>query len=161
MRKILEALALVALVLQAVLTWKAFLGPDRLPARVPLHFDLAGNPDGWGTPATLLYFPGIAVFIYLLFTVVTRFPSAFNYPVRVTPQNRARLEALALEHDCVAQGGADLPVHSDSMEPFGGGTTPHQPGAGIVYAAGVGGGVRHHRMAYCGHVPRWAGSCLI
>jgi hypothetical protein len=96
MRKILEALALVALVLQAVLTWKAFLGPDRLPARVPLHFDLAGNPDGWGTPATLLYFPGIAVFIYLLFTVVTRFPSAFNYPVRVTPQNRARLEALAL-----------------------------------------------------------------
>jgi hypothetical protein len=96
MRKILEALALAALAVQGYLTWKAFLGPAHLPARVPLHFDVAGNPDGWGTPAALLFFPGIAVFIYLLFTVVTRFPSAFNYPVRVTPQNRARLEALAL-----------------------------------------------------------------
>jgi hypothetical protein len=96
MRKILEALALAALVVQGLLTWRAFLGPDHLPSRVPLHFDAAGNPDGWGTPATLLFFPGIAVFIYLLFTVVTRFPSAFNYPVRVTPQNRVRLEELAL-----------------------------------------------------------------
>jgi len=96
MRKVLELLALAALAVQAVLTWRAFLGPDPLPARVPLHFDVAGNPDGWGTPASLLFFPGIAVFIYLLFTVVTRFPSAFNYPVRVTPMNRARLQELAL-----------------------------------------------------------------
>jgi hypothetical protein len=38
----------------------------------------------------------MAITIYLLFTVVTRFPSAFNYPVRVTAQNRAGLETLAL-----------------------------------------------------------------
>jgi Protein of unknown function (DUF1648) len=96
MRRVLEAFALVALAVQGFLTWRAFVGPERLPARVPMHFDVAGNPDGWGSPASLLFFPGIAVFIYLLFSVVTRFPSAFNYPVRVTPLNRARLEGLAL-----------------------------------------------------------------
>ena len=30
-------------------------------------------------------------------TGVARFPAAFNFPVRVTPANRPRLEALALE----------------------------------------------------------------
>ena len=97
MRKSLEAVALAALAFQAWITYRAFFGPDPLPAKIPTHFDAAGNPNAWGSPATLLFFPAIAVFIYLLFTVVTRFPAAFNYPVRVTAQNRARLEQLALQ----------------------------------------------------------------
>jgi hypothetical protein len=39
-------------------------------------------------------FPAAAVGIYLLMTVVVRFPDAFNYPVQVTAENRPRLEAL-------------------------------------------------------------------
>ncbi len=96
MRKTLEVIALAALAFQAWITYRAFFGPDRLPAQIPTHFDLAGKPNAWGSPATLIFFPAMAITIYLLFTVVTRFPSAFNYPVRVTPQNRARLESLAL-----------------------------------------------------------------
>jgi hypothetical protein len=44
----------------------------------------------------LLVFPAFAVVLYLLMSLVARFPSAFNFPVRVTPYNRQRLEALAL-----------------------------------------------------------------
>jgi uncharacterized membrane protein len=96
MRKLLEAISLAALAFQAWITYSALFGPDRLPARIPTHFDSAGNANAWGSPATLIFFPAMAISIYLLFTVVTRFPSAFNYPVRVTPQNRAQLETLAL-----------------------------------------------------------------
>jgi hypothetical protein len=38
----------------------------------------------------------VGVFVYLLMTLVSWFPSAFNYPVRVTVANRDRLQALAL-----------------------------------------------------------------
>ncbi len=79
------------------ITWRAFYGPDPLPARIPTHFDIAGNPNGWGSPSSLLLLPAVALAIYLGMTVVSKFPSAFNYPVRVTPENRPRLQALTLQ----------------------------------------------------------------
>ncbi len=96
MRKILEAISLGALALQLWITHRALYGPGRLPERIPTHFDFAGNPNGWGSPAMLLLFPAVAVALYLIITVVARFPSAFNYPVPVTAENRPRLQALVL-----------------------------------------------------------------
>lgn len=97
MRKTLEAICMMALALMAWVSWAALAGPDRLPGRIPIHFDLAGHTDGWGSPTTLLLFPAVAVAIYLTFTLVSRYPSAFNYPVTVTPENRGRLLAVALD----------------------------------------------------------------
>ncbi|MGD0736171.1 MAG: DUF1648 domain-containing protein [Terracidiphilus sp.] len=96
MRKTLEAIGIIALAVLFWITYSALRGPDRLPDRIPTHFDLAGNPNAWGTPATLLFVPGLALALYLAITVVSQFPSAFNFPVRVTPQNRSRLEKLAV-----------------------------------------------------------------
>ncbi len=96
MRKSLEAIGLGALALLAWITWSALNGPQRLPDRIPTHFDVAGNPNGWGSPAMLLLLPVVAVALYLTMTVVARFPSSFNYPVRVTPENRLRLQDLTL-----------------------------------------------------------------
>ena len=96
MRKTLEAISLGALAVLFWVTYHALHGPDPLPDRIPTHFDAAGNPNGWGSPSSLLLLPAVALAIYLSITLVSRFPSAFNYPVRVTPENHARLEALAL-----------------------------------------------------------------
>lgn len=96
MRKNLEAISLGALVLLFWITWRALTGPTRLPNRIPTHFDFAGQANGWGSPAMLWLFPVVAVGLYLLMTVVVRFPSAFSYPVPVTAENRPRLEALNL-----------------------------------------------------------------
>jgi len=96
MRKALEAAGIAALAVLFWITYSAFKGPERLPDRIPTHFDLAGNPNAWGSPSALLLLPGLAFVIYLAITLVSRFPSAFNFPVRVTPENRPRLEALAL-----------------------------------------------------------------
>jgi uncharacterized membrane protein len=97
MRRILEVIGVAALAFLIWETWRALDGPDPLPPRIPIHFDIAGNPTGWGSPAGLLLLPGIATLIYLLITAVSQFPGAFNFPVRVTAENRSRLEALALQ----------------------------------------------------------------
>lgn len=96
MRKSLEFAALIALGILAWITVAALYGPDRLPDRVPTHFDAAGHANGWGSPAGMIIMPIVAVGLYLLMTLAGRFPSAFNYPVRVTPLNLPRLQTVAL-----------------------------------------------------------------
>jgi uncharacterized membrane protein len=96
MRRIPEILSVAALAAIFAVAALALYGPERLPARIPTHFNAAGQPDGWGSPHTLLLFPAIGAALYLLMTWVARHPAAFNFPVRVTPRNRQRLESLAL-----------------------------------------------------------------
>ena len=97
MRKILELAGILALGLLVYLTWAALNGPNRLPDRVPTHFDAAGNANAWGSPNGLIIMPVIAAGVYLLMTIVARFPAAFNYPVRVTPVNLPRLQSITLD----------------------------------------------------------------
>ena len=96
MRKQLEGIALIGLAVEGWLTYGAFAGPEKLGDRIPIHFDSAGNPNGWGQPHTLLILPLVTLGLYLVITIVAQFPGAFNYPVRVTVENGARLEELAL-----------------------------------------------------------------
>lgn len=94
MRKTLQAVAVLALVFTWAETLLALYGPHRLPVRIPVHFDAAGHVNGWGTPVVLWFMPAIATVVYGLMAWVTRHPSAFNYPVRVTPSTRPCLETL-------------------------------------------------------------------
>jgi len=96
MRKFAEVLSLLALTVLAWTTCHALAGPQPLPDHIPTHFDFAGQPNGWGSWHSLLFLPSVALALYILLAVVSRFPSMFNYPVRVTPENRSRLEDLAL-----------------------------------------------------------------
>jgi uncharacterized membrane protein len=96
MRRILEFVGAGALISLFWITWSAVYGSERLPARIPIHFDLSGQPNGWGSPSALLVLPVVAMLLYLGMTLVAQFPQAFNYPVRVTAQNRPRLQALSL-----------------------------------------------------------------
>jgi Protein of unknown function (DUF1648). len=97
MRKWLEGITLLALGLHTSVTILALFGNERLPERIPLHFDAMGRPDGWGSPAMLLLLPAVTLMIYLLFTVVSSFPGSFHFPVRVTILNRQRMQDLALD----------------------------------------------------------------
>ena len=90
MRKLLELLAAAALLALLYVTWAALYGPSHLSGQIPTHF----GPDG--QPTMLLAFPLIAVVLYALMTAVSFYPSAFHYPVRVTAQNRARLQRITL-----------------------------------------------------------------
>jgi hypothetical protein len=96
MRKTAEFLSLAALAALVFITINVFYGPLPLPPRIPTHFDALGHANGWGSSQTLHFFPLFAAGLYLLLTVVARFPSTFNYPVRVNKLNRVQLESLAL-----------------------------------------------------------------
>lgn len=96
MRKYLEAISLTALAILLWITWAALYGPRAFTGPIPTHFDLAGHPNAYGPPQMLLVLPAVALVLYLLITVVSRNPAVFNYPVRVTPKNRQRLQELAL-----------------------------------------------------------------
>jgi uncharacterized membrane protein len=96
MRKLLEIISLVALGTLLWISGAALYGPKKLPDRIPTHFDFAGSPDAWGSARMLLLLPGLALFLYLTITLVSRFPNSFNYPVRVSAQNKARLQSIAI-----------------------------------------------------------------
>lgn len=97
MRKTLEVLGIFALILLVWITWAALYGPNHLPGRVPTHFDAAGNPNAWGSPTGMALIPIMAAGLYLLMSIVTRFPGAFHYPVRVTRVNIERLQSVTLD----------------------------------------------------------------
>jgi uncharacterized membrane protein len=96
MRKLLEFISLTALVALLGMTWAALYGNGRLPDKIPTHFDAAGQPDGWGPSVMLLLLPLVGIFLYLTISLVSRFPGSFSYPVRVSAQNRLRLQSIAL-----------------------------------------------------------------
>lgn len=96
MRKTLEIIALLLLFFLWAVTANATLGRNALPSRIPTHFNLAGQPDGWGTPAMLWMLPAIGTGVYLLMSLVARFPASFNFPMRVPPGARRQLEAITL-----------------------------------------------------------------
>lgn len=97
MRKTFEVIAVAAITVLCGMTWLALEGPNPLSGRIPTHFNAAGEPNAWGPPGTLWLLPVVAMGLYLLISLVALFPAAFNFPLRVTPGNRARLEALTLQ----------------------------------------------------------------
>jgi len=96
-RKTLEVVGIGLLGLLAWISYWAIYGPNPLPQRIPTHFTADGQPNAWGPPSSLWLLPIVAAGVYLLISVVSLFPASFNFPVRATPVNRARLEALTLQ----------------------------------------------------------------
>jgi hypothetical protein len=96
MRKLLQILSLAVLAILLWITYAALYGPNPLTGRIPTHFGPDGQPNAWGEPKMLLMLPAVAIFLYLAMSLASRFPGKFNYPVRVTPLNRPRLERIAL-----------------------------------------------------------------
>lgn len=54
-----------------------------LPALVPEHFGISGNPNRWGNKKILLRLPLIATGLYLLLTVASRYPRLANLPMSI------------------------------------------------------------------------------
>jgi uncharacterized membrane protein len=81
---IAEVTAVISLIILIVLP---IVNYSTLPERIPDHYNSSGIPDSYGSKIILLILPATGVFIYLLMTVLVRFPHIFNYPVRITAEN--------------------------------------------------------------------------
>jgi uncharacterized membrane protein len=66
-----------------------------LPPQIPTHFNLAGEPDGWGPRATIFLLPGLGVVLHVLLTFAAKIPHRCNYLWPITEQNAPRQYLLA------------------------------------------------------------------
>lgn len=67
--RLLEVLSLLGIVAGVILLWSAW---PELPEKVPSHFNLSGQPDGWAGKSILYLFIAVPLFICGLMTAVNR-----------------------------------------------------------------------------------------
>lgn len=58
-----------------------------LPDEVPIHFNMKGEPDNWGSKYFIFILPLIALVPCGLMEMLERFPHMHNYPKRLNEQN--------------------------------------------------------------------------
>ena len=68
----------------------------RLPEVIPSHFNGAGLPDDYSSKSSIWFLTGIAVFIYVMLSLIVLIPHQFNYTVKITQENALRQYTLAI-----------------------------------------------------------------
>lgn len=61
-----------------------------LPEIIPQHFDVNGNPDGFGSKGILWFLPIIGVVTYVGLAIINKYPHTFNYLHKITAENAER-----------------------------------------------------------------------
>ncbi|WP_455542737.1 DUF1648 domain-containing protein [Intestinibacter sp.] len=85
-QKVIEIITLVLILCQIAYTAVSY---PQLSSKIPTHFNLAGEVDGWGGKGTIIILVVATVALYILLTVSMFFPKMWNVPVKITDQNRA------------------------------------------------------------------------
>ena len=68
---------------------------NKLPDIIATHFDVNGNPNGFGSKFTIWLLPIIITLVYILIYVLNRYPHKFNYLTKITEQNAYKQYKLA------------------------------------------------------------------
>jgi uncharacterized membrane protein len=58
-----------------------------LPEIIPTHFGGGGEPDGFGSKATILGLPIVSTVLYVMLTIFSRYPHKMNYSATITAEN--------------------------------------------------------------------------
>jgi len=90
--RLLEGLAATGLLLLLLLPAVYY---DELPDIIPRHFNGAGEVDGYGPKSSLWALPAVGLGLYILLTLINRWPHIFNYPVAITADNAEKQYRLA------------------------------------------------------------------
>lgn len=61
-----------------------------LPDTIPIHYNGAGQADGFGGKVNILTLPLIATVLFVGLTILNKFPHIFNYPTNITADNALR-----------------------------------------------------------------------
>lgn len=84
---ILEFIAAISLIFMLgtlISSWSS------IPEIIPKHYGITGVADAWGKKSLLISPITPAVFIYVLISVLARYPHIYNYPVTITMENAER-----------------------------------------------------------------------
>ncbi len=98
--KIIEGLCLLVFLgslIYLAVNWRFM--PDTLPT----HYNAAGAADAWGGKSSLIILIVVDVMLYIVLTVASLFPAAWNVPVRITPENSLRVLPLIKDMLCLTK----------------------------------------------------------
>lgn len=87
---ILCLIMLIGITVFLIIKW------DSIPSVVASHYDFAGNVDSFGKKSSILMSPIMAWILYIVITVVSFFPGAWNTGVKVTEDNKERVYGVLL-----------------------------------------------------------------
>lgn len=90
-KKIIRTAGIISLILAVLYTVCLALLWESIPDQVPTHFDASGTADDYGSRNSLLLEPILSFLLILLISIAGHFPSAWNFPVKVTERNREKL----------------------------------------------------------------------
>ncbi len=63
---------------------------NSLSGKIPVHFDISGDPDGFGDRSDLLLLFGLSAVLYAGLTVLSLYPEKYNYPWPIAPEDAHR-----------------------------------------------------------------------
>lgn len=86
---LLRKLNIVAWVFALLCLGITIYGILSLPETIPIHWNFAGQVDGYGSPLLLILLPFILVALNSGLMFLQTSDVSMNYPVRITPQNEA------------------------------------------------------------------------
>jgi len=73
---------------------------SNIPETVPTHFNALGKADAYGSKWSLIAEPILMTALFLLLAVVERFPSAMNFPVKITGKQEQTVRDWLLHDRC-------------------------------------------------------------
>ena len=85
--KTLEILGWISILAIWILTITNY---TNLPDIIPIHYNGAGQADGFGGKGNILTLPLISTVLYIGMTILNKFPHIFNYPTDITKDNALR-----------------------------------------------------------------------
>jgi uncharacterized membrane protein len=84
----IEAICIILLIVHFGLIFNMY---DLLPDKIITHYNIKGIPDGYGDKSSILMLPGISLVMYVVMTLLSRWPEKLNYPVPLTEENKPQL----------------------------------------------------------------------
>lgn len=81
MLDVASALVVVFTVAMVAMTWA------RIPAQIPTHFGIGGEPDDWGPRWLVALGPVLALAFHIGFGIIYKYPHRFNYAWKITVEN--------------------------------------------------------------------------
>ena len=90
--KLLEFAGVVFLMALWIWVWTSY---KDLPNEIPTHYNFKGEADSFGGKATIFLLPAIATFLFVVMTIVNRYPHHFNYLTKITEDNALHQYTIA------------------------------------------------------------------
>lgn len=91
LQKIIEAIGIIITIVYIIYFIVSF---GSLPDKTPAHYDFAGEVTRYGSKYEMLLLPILAVLMYGGITLLQKYPSVWNVPIKVTPENKDQVYSI-------------------------------------------------------------------